>query len=174
MASDADKQRLHAVRRRFADASKDWQLGPNGLELHAVFLTNTPPLSIVELTADCGIPDRDFLLNAHHDIAFLLKLLDSAFAEVRRWKPAAKKKEQQASDSGNYAAECGIKCKDPLFRRFLFEKKKLDISDDTRVEASVRFLLKVDSRAELNNDATARNAWFDLRAEFEAWRSHNG
>lgn len=171
MATEADKKRLQSVRRRFADASKDWQLGPNGLQLHAVFMPNTPPLCMVELTADCGIPDRDFLLNAHPDVAFLLKLLDSAFAEVRRWKPAEKKKEQQAADSGNYAAECGIKCKDPLFRRFLFETKKQDVSDDHRVEASVRFLLKVDSRGELNNDAGARNRWFDLRAEFEAWRN---
>jgi len=170
MATREENQRLSAIRRRHGDASSDWQLGENGIELHAVFMPNTPPVCIAHLTADCGIPDRDFLLNAKADEAFRLRMFDAACAEILKWKPTDRKREQQARDSGNFAAECGIKCKDATFRRFLFEEKKMDVADDRRVEASVRFLLKVDSRGELNNDAGARNRWFDLRAEFENWR----
>jgi len=140
MATEADKQHLNAIRRRIKDASTQWQVGPTGTELHAVFMTNTPPVSMAALTSDCGIPDRDFLAHAHEDISFLLKLLDAAFAEVRRWKPAMKQKEQRAHDKGDYAAECAMRCKDQLFRRFLAEVKKQDVSDDVRVDSAVRYL----------------------------------
>ena len=169
MATADDRQHLSAIRRRIKDASTQWQVGPTGTELHAVFMTNTPPVSMAMLTTDCGIPDRDFLAHAHDDITFLLRLLDTAFSEVRRWKPSAKQREQRAHENGDYAAECAMRCKDQLFRRFLAEDKKQDVSDDVRVDSAVRYLLKVDSRGELNNDAGARKRWFDLRGEFENW-----
>ncbi len=170
MASAADVKRLADVKRRAAEISADWQLARTGTEIHAVVYKGTAPVCIAELTHDCGIADRDFILHTPDDTRFLLRLLSEAFSEIRRYKPADLQKQDQAAASGNYAAECAMRCNDQAFRQFLLEKKAApDISDSIRVERHVRYLLKVDSRSELNNSAEARKRWFDLRAEFEAW-----
>ena len=170
MATNVEKARLAAIRLRTADASKDWQLGKVGLELLAVVTPGTQPVVIADLAPDCGSVDRDFLLHAYDDIQFLLALLKRAAEQVRKWKPVELQQQDQAHASGNYAAECAMRCNDQAFRQFLLEKKAApDISDAIRVESHVRYLLKVDSRGEINNSAEARKRWFDLRAEFNAW-----
>jgi hypothetical protein len=112
-------------------------------------------------------------------IRALLLLLDTAFGEIRRLRPqqdhhpartGEQQQENQKRGDPDYAAECAMKCADQAFRRFLLEKKKApDVADSVRVASHVRYLLKVDSRAEINRDANARKRWLDLRAEFEVW-----
>jgi hypothetical protein len=109
-------------------------------------------------------------------IRALLLLLDTAFGEIRRLRQQQDPRECERSQANakrgdpDYAAECAMKCADQAFRRFLLEKKRaLDVADSVRVASHVRYLLKVDSRAELNRDANARKRWLELRAEFEVW-----
>jgi hypothetical protein len=170
MASQAETARLAAIRARVSEASTDWQLASTGTQLTAVVVANTPPAPIAELTVDCGYVDRDFLRYAHEDILFLLGLLRRAADKIRKLTPEDKRQEEQAKASGNFSAECAMKCDDQAFRRFLLEKKAAkDVTDSTRVASHVRYLLKIDSRSEINHSAEARNRWLDLRAEFEAW-----
>ncbi len=170
MASATERARLSTIKSRIADASTNWHLGKMGMEIMAVVVPGTEPVAIADLSADCSYIDRDVLLNACDDIRFLLSLLQRASDEIRRWKPVENQQQDQAHAKGNYAAECAMRCADQAFRRFLLEKTgATDVSDNMRVESHVRGLLRVDSRSELNNSAEARNRWFDLRAEFEAW-----
>ncbi|EPE95741.1 hypothetical protein [Rhizobium grahamii] len=171
MASKADAQRLATIRTRHAEASTNWQLGSTGTELLAVIVPNTQPVAVAQLTVECGYIDRDFLLHAHDDLRFVLGLLQEAFAEIRRWKPRQQQQVEHAHKNANYAAECAMRSNDQMFRRFLLEETgAADVSDAVRVDSHVRYLLKIDSRNELNTAAGARNRWFDLRAEFEAWK----
>lgn len=171
MSSPADRARLAQIKSRVADSSTDWQLSASGDQLLAVIVQKTQPVAVVELTTDCLFTDRDFLLHAHDDMRFLVRLLKDAFDEIRRWKPAEQRKQETAHRKGDYAAECAMKCNDHLFRRFLSECKGVtDTTDAERIAVSVRRLLLVDKRSELNTDAGARNRWFDLRAEFDVWR----
>ncbi|MBB4277059.1 hypothetical protein [Rhizobium mongolense] len=183
MASEADAKRLTKIRTRYEEASTDWSISANEKELFAVLAPKTAPVAIAEMTIDCGYVDRDFLLNAHSDIGFLLRLLKDAFAEIRRLKPpedpqaverrSAGRKQQEMEAHKDYAAECAMKCGDRLFRAFLVDRYQVpDVADAERIAVSVRNILRVASRGELNTDPAARARWIDFRSAFEAWRTH--
>ncbi|HEY0120579.1 MAG TPA: hypothetical protein VGC14_02260 [Rhizobium sp.] len=179
MATEADKRALAAVRSRHADASREWSVGSRGEELFAELAPGTQAVAIATLSADCGYQDRDFLLHAHADIALLLRLLNDAFAFIRRMSPprdrAAERMahEEKNRKPADYAAECAMKCGDRLFRRFLVEEHGVpDVADAERVAVSIRNILRIKSRAELNTDPAAAARWVDFRGAFEAWRTH--
>lgn len=169
MATAADKERLDTIRSRHDLASTDWKFvisGDRREQIVARLLPATPQVPIVDLLEDCGYQDRDFLLYAHSDIGFLLRLLADAFREIRSMRAAEQKKQKE----GDFAAECAMKCSDPLFKRFLAEQHQVDIADQERIVSRVRTMLAIGSRSELNRDPQAAQRWFSLRAEFEAWR----
>ena len=169
MAAASDKERLDTVRSRHELASTDWKFVLDGRrqeQIVARLVPTIPQSPIVTLTEECGYQDRDFLVHAHTDIQFLLDLLGRAFRKIRVMEQAAERKEKAA----DYAAECAMKCDDPLFKRFLLEQHQVDLSDRERIISRVRTMLAIKSRAELNKDPKAAERWFSLRAEFEAWR----
>ncbi|NEJ46580.1 hypothetical protein [Rhizobium leguminosarum] len=66
-----------------------------------------------------------------------------------------------------------MKCGDRLFRRYLVECHNVpDVSDNERIAVSIRNILRVKSRGELNTDPAAQARWLDFRASFEAWRAN--
>jgi hypothetical protein len=167
VATLADKERLDAIRTRHGEASTSWTLSVDGRRaehLYAQLLPNMPPARLVTLTEDCGYQDRDFLLSAHSDIQFLLRLLADAFRTIRSLK------ETPETKKADFAAECAMKCDDPVFRRYLFECHQVDTQDRERIAIRVRSMLAISSRSELNSNPEAAARWKSLRAEFEAWR----
>lgn len=180
MASEVDKRRLEQIRARHDGASKDWHLSADGEQLVAQLLLRTKPVAVASMAEDGGWQDREFLLHAHADIEFLLRLLAAAFNKIRSMSPP---EDQRAVDRRraerrpemevhkNYSAECSMKCGEQAFRRYLIERHGLqDATDNIRVETRVRSLLNVQSRAELNSDPAAAKRWISLRADFDAWR----
>ncbi|KWV42100.1 hypothetical protein AS026_21050 [Rhizobium altiplani] len=158
--------------------SESYNMKDQRAELCVIDRTTGEVMPIAIITRDCSYDDRRLMIKAPVLVRALLLLLDMAFAEIRRLRPqqqdqSARGERQQQSEKRSepdYAAECAMKCADQAFRRFLLEKKKApDAGDPVRVTSHVRYLLKVDSRAELNRDAGARKRWLDLRAEFEVW-----
>ncbi|MBW9113126.1 hypothetical protein JNB88_05625 [Rhizobium cauense] len=175
MATREEKERIAQIRQRHEEASTNWQLGSGGLELYAVVIRQTPPAPIVKLLDDCGYTDRDFLMHAHEDIAFLLAMLKRAAEKLRSVIPPedprdVERRERQAAES-NFAAECAIKCQnDRAFRQFLIERHQLqDAGDTERVKTRVRSILAITSMAELNEDQNAAARWKALRSDFKAW-----
>lgn len=125
-----------------------------------------------------SVDEIAFAAEAPDMVRFLLRLLDSAFDEIRalRGLPAPRRQVEQrgepaASQSKDFAAECAMKCGEPAFKVFLAEQHGLErpLTDD-RVAQKVRSLLGVTSRKELNNGGEAGERWKALRAGFAAWR----
>ena len=176
MATDQDRARLSAIWNRIDQASTDWSLSVDGESLLARVVPGTSPVQIVSLAADCGYEDRDFLMNARDDVAFLLRLLGEAFHAIRQQQPADRNHGRRSSPPAkpkDFSAECAMKCGDQLFRRYLMERHGVeDVSDSIRVASRVRSILNVRSRGELNTDPNAAARWKDLRADFDAWRNH--
>lgn len=115
--------------------------------------------------------DRTFYQTAPNSIRFLL---DFAWRAVRFAREQGRGQKhtapaEPAAPTGDFAAECGMKCAEPAFRNFLAEKHGLavDATDDD-VRDCVRKALKVKSRSELN----AASRWFAMRAEFQLWERH--
>jgi hypothetical protein len=74
----------------------------------------------------------------------------------------------------NYAAECGIKCSDPLFQRFLHDATKMRVADKDEAGAAVRLLCKVQSRREFNETEAGAAAWLRAKRLFGLWRAGHG
>jgi hypothetical protein len=177
MFSDAEVHRLQSIRQRHDEASTDWSLADNGLQIVARVVPETPITVVLDPTSDCGWQDMEFVSHAHQDIAFLLQLLRKAFDKVRRLTPPQGQRQtnhrQEDQRPKDYAAECAMKCNEQIFRRYLIEKHGLeDAGDNVRVISRVRSILNIKSRADLNTDENARQRWFSLRADFDAWRNH--
>nr|WP_289624621.1 hypothetical protein [Sinorhizobium sp. 7-81] len=121
---------------------------------------------IAHILPDCGHADQQLMTKAPVFIRALLTLLDHSFRLIREAQQEPAKQSRK-----NYAAECAIKCGEPAFKKFLEERQGLErpLTDD-RVETKVRSILKVSSRAELNDDPAAAARWQDLRNAFDAWR----
>ncbi|QRM44011.1 hypothetical protein [Rhizobium sp. BG4] len=175
MATVEEKERLGAIRLRHEQASKDWQVGGSGLELHAVLVPRTPPVAIVGLLEDCGYTDRDFLVHAHDDVAFLLAMLKRAADKLHSLVPPEdpreiERREREAAEK-NFAANCAMMCaNDRAFRQFLIERHQLqDAGDTERVKTRVRSILAITSMAELNDDENAAKRWKALRSDFKTW-----
>lgn len=119
---------------------------------------------LVTIHKSCPSDAREIIRKVPTYLRALLLLREEAVKEYR--KLAAPSMEPDK----NYAAECGMRCNDPMFRRFLTEQHGLETSDLERVATRVRTMLAVSSRAELNTDPEAAARWISLRAEFEAWK----
>jgi len=114
-----------------------------------------------------------FMADAPDHVDFLLRLLDKAFAAIRELKAGQafdEARDGQGRDPKDFAAECAIKCGERRFQQFLAERHGLEPPLDTeRAAQKVRSILGVTSRAELNEDGKAAQAWKALRASFGAW-----
>lgn len=168
MATQSDKERLDVIRARHGEASTDWKFGVGNGQVEYIaarLLPNVPQVPIAELTIECGYQDRDFLLHAHADILFLLQLLSESFRTIRELRQA-----QTRPAPPDFAAECAMKCDDPVFKRFLTEQHGLETTDRERTAARVRSMLAISSRSELNSNSQAAERWKSLRADFDAWR----
>jgi hypothetical protein len=107
--------------------------------------------------------DMDLVTEAFSIVDFLIGIVERQGKELRSLRP----RQEQPKD---YAAECAMKCAEPAFQRYLHEVHDLDHPDQHRAATKVRFLLGIQSRAELNTDEGAKIRWFSLRSDFERWR----
>ena len=131
---------------------------------------------IAFLTPDCSYDDRRLLLKSPELVRALLVIMEAAFDRIRSLQPPEnhqQRQQEQAERKKDYAAECAMKCNDRLFRRFLIERHNVpNVADAERIAVSVRNILRIKSRAELNTDPAAAARWVEFRGAFEAWRTH--
>jgi hypothetical protein len=131
---------------------------------------------IALLTIDCSYDDRQLILKAPELLRALLALIDAASAKIRSLEPPTNRQQgqqEQTPHTEDLARDCGIKCNDRRFRRFLVERHNVpDVADNERIAVSVRNILRVKSRSHLNTDPAAAARWLEFRASFEAWKSH--
>ena len=121
------------------------------------------------LRFDAGATDDEiaFVVDAPDNARFLLGLVDRA---IERLRPVQEQQQCQ-KEPKDFAAECAMKCAEPVFRVFLEEKHGLERPlTDERVAQKVRGLLGVSSRAALNDSGQAAARWKALRGDFDAWR----
>ncbi len=164
MASVAEVAKIEKASDDLAKVGRDWYVEANGagMVLYARDPIDNEPRRIADLPADLPYPFMNFLMHAADNLAHALDML----ARCRR---AYREIAGPPQDSTDYARQCGMRCNEPAFQRFLHEVKGQDVSDAVRVASAVRYLLKIDSRTELNTDAGARERWLKLLGEFKMW-----
>lgn len=175
----ADAKRLAGIRARLdAAAVREFQMvSESGQMAVASFGTDGSLVTIAHFEAAATQDEMELFSRAPQDTRFLLALVDRAARRIRELDPppapeAARGGERGERGSGkDYAAEAAIKCGEPAFRRFLAERHGLEPPlDADRAAQRLRSVLRVDSRARLNDDAEAAERWRALRGDFENWR----
>ncbi|RVG84207.1 hypothetical protein CN221_33560 [Sinorhizobium meliloti] len=165
-----DQIHLDKIRARHGEASRDWTVGVRARgqrQLFARLLSGASLSAVVTVTEECGWQDEEFLMHAHADIEFLLRIYSRL---VDRLAEKTRALHEDPPDK-NYAAECAIKCGEPAFKKFLEECHGLERPlTDERAATKVRSVLGIGSRRQLNNDSAAAERWCGLRGHFDAWR----
>jgi hypothetical protein len=68
------------------------------------------------------------------------------------------------------AAQAGIRCADPVFRKFLEEQKQYKVETEDAAAFWVKDFCEIKSRTELSTNHRARVLWHQLDAQFQAWK----
>lgn len=121
---------------------------------------------IAHLLPDCSFDDRELMGKAPVLLRAAVTMCERAFDEIRKLKPKERKSFTEAN-------RCGKWCRDNfMFRRWLMAATNLhDASDAERIKTHVRFLLRVESLAEIDNRPEAAVAWKKMRSDFETWKA---
>lgn len=160
--------RLNAIRRRHASASPAWEIiFSETIIVRAGEAGDLP--EVCTFAPGVFVDDQELITHAHEDIAWLLSAYDRLAAKYRD-ALAEIHRNDQSRKAKDFAAECAMQSGRQAFRMFLRERHALEATDDERVNARVRSILAIQSRAELNTDENARKRWFSLRSEFKNWQ----
>ena len=128
------------------------------------------PIAILQ--ADCDYDDRELLVHSAEWIAFLLSLVDRAASRVRALEAELRRlrgEPEPATKQKSVAKWCSITCSKPAFKRWLHDVHQVDTSDQERINARVRSMLSIQSRAELDTDPEAARRWKDMWSRFKTW-----
>lgn len=123
---------------------------------------------LATLSKSIPTDDRELMKKAGLYVRALLLLRDEAVREYRRVAPTPAKPKRKFTQANNCALMCS---QNGAFKRWLLDCKDLqDAGDAERIKTRVRFLLNVQSLAEIDNDPRAAAAWAEMLAEFNAWK----
>lgn len=197
----ARAMRLDAIRRRHAAAHGGLAMAVEGREyqLHGREPVSGEDGVLVRYEPHADPALVEFHAGAHEDVAFLLDILHQAFARIRdltsegkepaegarpNGRPSPCEAPAQASgeaatgrerqtDRKDYAAEASIKLTQPAFVAYLVAHHGLEHDAPHEFAAgALRNALGIASRRDLNTDPTAAARWRDMKADFDAWRTH--
>lgn len=117
----------------------------------------------------------DLVVHALPLLFHFLDMLGRATRKIESLEAQLGKRSQQQEPvlrQGNFAANAAIHCGEELFHRFL-ERKDTEgaIFDKTQAEAALNRVLRITSKTQLNTEAKAQSAWFELRSEYDDWKA---
>ena len=74
----------------------------------------------------------------------------------------------------NYAAECAMRCAEPVFWKFLLDVTREKVADKDEAAEAVRKFCDVRSRSQLNEGEHGTDRWLQLRGWFSLWQRGHG
>ncbi len=79
--------------------------------------------------------------------------------------------EERKPREKNYAANAAILCAEPLFHRYLERRDPTrTIHNKDHADTTLKKLIGISSKKQLNTEARAQTAFRDLRADYQAWK----
>lgn len=171
-------ERLASYRALVAGAVRHEDVFADADGHHLMITTMGEDEAIVIIPHACPPATRELMLKHIDIIKDLLGMLEATgrhLVAIRRERDelATRAANRAAPGVKDYAAECGRKCNEPAFQRFLSECHDLILpTDDVKTATRVRSLLSIKSRRDLNTDPTATTRWRDMVRAYDAWRRH--
>ncbi|WP_319517284.1 hypothetical protein [uncultured Martelella sp.] len=156
------------IRDVFADA--------DGMHLEVDGMDPGEPERICTLPHACPTANRELILH-HIDIsADLIAMLEATGKALRAERAEVQRLRQAIENKGgrpakDYAAECAMKCAETAFQHFMAERHDLKLpTDKDKTATRVKFVLALNSRKDLNENAPAASRWRAMVQDFEQWR----
>lgn len=171
MNIEAARALYHEAKQLAGLASEQWTISYNSeAGRPEVYVRDTATgeiTPIAQLLPDISYDDRMLLSKAPELLTAAITVCERAFDEIRRLKPKESKKKFTEAN------RCAMWCADNLmFARWLMAATDLhDASDSERIKTHVRFLLRIQSLAEIDTNKEAAGAWTKMRADFTTWRN---
>lgn len=165
LTSEQKASHFRAIVARRERMSGDWQLTPEGEGILARLIPSHPLEPVLTFDVNADRNDIAAVAAMPDDIDFLIASIRDLGRQVRDLQPKPKK-------APDYAAECGMKCSEPLFQTWLFEVHGLENPDHVKAGTKVRLMLDIKSRADLNTDPSAAARWRKMAGDFDAWARH--
>jgi len=163
-----NQKRLDTLRMRASLASQEWGVAAIGDRFMLTAGRGDGAEMVAVIEEKASFDNKEFLLSLPADHLWLIERYTELAA---RFRELSKKAGAGAPKPKDFARDCAIKCNDRLFLRYLMECHQLiDQSDAERINTRVRFILDIQSRAELNTDPAAAGRWEKLLTDFFRWR----
>ena len=172
------QRRLARIRELVTSATPIRQIATDreGLHIEIDGMDAADAESISTVSQACPVSNRELLLKHVEIPADLIRMIDAAAKLDRRRRTEIERLQMELEAKGgrpakNYAAECAMKCSEPVFKAFMEARYALarPLTDD-RVAARVRSVLAISSRTELNTSNEAAARWREMVKDFDAWR----
>lgn len=150
-----------------------WQVEHDDGGMHVVAQRAKGERAILCTIHPQASPDEAELIGAALEtLIFFFRLRRQSIATLRalQQQPASQRQNLRA---GNFSAQAAIMCADPEFHRFIEKRDGSNvraIHTEEAADLSMKRVLGITSKRQLNSEEAAQKAFFKLRNEFDAWK----
>lgn len=149
-----------------------WEIDMDGNQTHIIARRSTGEHAVLCTIYADALPDEiELISGALSDAILFLELRRRAIVALRSGRYTAPSKPQDTPRDGDFAANAAILCGEPLFHRYL---ERLDptraIHNKDHADTTLKKLIGITSKKQLNTEARAQTAFRDLRADYQAWK----
>jgi hypothetical protein len=150
-----------------------WEIDTDGTQTHVIARRSTGEHSVLCTIYADALPDEiELISGALSDATLFLELRRMAIVAFRSGQGRSPPPHpQDRLRDGDFAANAAILCAEPLFHRYLERRDPTRaIYDKDHADTTLKKLIGITSKKQLNTEARAQTAFRDLRADYQAWK----
>lgn len=158
--------------RRLADrlAGDQWVIETDNDLVHLVAFRHMDEAAIIATFNKDALSHEIELVALGLDVARLLLDVGERASRIIAALRRALGEEQRPREK-NYAANAAILCGEPLFHRYLERRDPTrTIHNKDHADTTLKKLIGITSKKQLNTEARAQTAFRNLRADYQAWK----
>lgn len=150
-----------------------WEIDIDGDQTHIIARRSTGEQAVLCTIYADALPDEiELISGALSDAILFLELRRRAIVSLRsgQGRPPVPHSEDRLRD-GDFAANAAILCAEPLFHRYLERRDPTRaIHNKDHADTTLKKLIGITSKKQLNTEARVQTAFRDLRADYQAWK----
>lgn len=151
----------------------NWEMDADGDKISVVARRVTGEQITLCTIHTNALPDEiELISGALSDAILFLELRRRAITALRSGQSVqAERQQQNTLRDGDFAANAAILCAEPPFHRYLERRDPTRaIHNKEHADTTLKKLIGITSKKQLNTEARAQTAFRDLRADYQAWK----
>lgn len=150
-----------------------WEIDLDGAQTHVIARRSTGEHAVLCTIYADALPDEiELISGALSDAILFLELRRRAITVLRSGQsPQTARQPLNTLRDGDFAANAAILCAEPLFHRYLERRDPTrTIHNREHADTTLKKLIGITSKKQLNTEARAQTAFRNLRADYQAWK----